>query len=297
MKLPSRWWVLTVETPPEREYEVVEELVRMGSPSVRELDGEVEAYLPDPGRPAREAVVDVERRIAHAAGLDDVRISWRFEEAQDWSRLWREGLRARRVGERIWVTPSWDRESASDDDIVIVVDPAMAFGTGEHGTTRGCIRLLEPIVRAGMRVLDVGTGTGVLAVAAAKLGAARVHGVDFDPEAIENAVGTVAGNGVAERVTLETREVDDAYLRATPAAWDLIVANVLSGVLKPLLPAFAVALAPGARLILSGILQTEADDVVAAARAAGFELGREDREDEWWSGSFRQTAADVGERA
>ncbi|HEX6589457.1 MAG TPA: 50S ribosomal protein L11 methyltransferase [Longimicrobiales bacterium] len=286
MTQPARWWVLTVETPAEREYDVVEELVRMGSPSVRELVGEVEAYLPEPDRPAVEAVVEVERRIARATGLERVRVSWRYEQAQDWSRLWREGLRARRVSERVWITPSWDRDSADPDDIVIVVDPAMAFGTGEHGTTRGCIRLLEPIMREGMHVLDVGTGTGVLAVAAAKLGATRLHGVDFDPEAIENAEGTVRENGVADRITLETREVDDAYLRATPAAWDLILANVLSGVLKPLLPAFRVALKPDGRLILSGILQTEADDVVAAARASGLHLEREDREDEWWSGRF-----------
>ena len=286
MKQPARWWVLTVETPAEREYEVVEELVRMGSPSVRELDGVVEAYLPEPEVPALEAVVDVERRIAAATGVEGVRVTWRFEDAQDWSRIWREGLRARRVGERIWVTPSWDVDAADPAGIVIVVDPAMAFGTGEHGTTRGCLRLLQHVVRGGERALDVGTGTGVLAVAAAKLGADAVHGVDNDPEAIENALGTVQQNGVAHRVTLDTREVDDAYLRATPDAYDLVIANVLSGVLLPLLPAFAVALRPGGTLILSGILQTEAAGIVEGAAAAGFRLLAEDREDEWWSGSF-----------
>ena len=286
MKQPARWWVLTVETPPEREYENVEELVRMGSPSVRELDGEVEAYLPDPGIEPVDAVVDVERRLAAAAALDSVRVTWRFEKAHDWSQIWREGLRARRVGARFWITPSWDVEAANADDVVIVVDPAMAFGTGEHGTTRGCVRLLEDVVRPGMRVLDVGTGTGVLAVACAKLGAAAVHGVDIDPEAIENAVGTIEKNDVADRVTLEVREVDDAWLRARPAGWDLILANVLSGVLEPLMPAFVAALRPGGTLILSGILQTEAGRIVAAARASSLHLTREDREDEWWSGRF-----------
>ena len=286
MKQPARWWVLTVEAPPEREYEIVEELVRMGSPSVRELDGEVEAYLPEPDRDAVEAVVNVERRLAAAAGLDAVRVTWRFEKAQDWSRIWREGLRARRVGDRIWVTPSWDVDAADAAGIVIVVDPAMAFGTGEHGTTRGCLRLLQQTVHDGDRALDVGTGTGVLAVAAAKLGAASVHAVDNDPEAIENAEGTIAQNGVADRVTLETRGVDDAWLREQPAAWDLIIANVLSGVLTPLLPAFLAAMRPDARLILSGILQAEARAIVEAARAVGLRLEVEDREDEWWSGRF-----------
>lgn len=288
MSAPARWWVLTVETPPEREYDIVEELVRMGSPSVIELDGEVEAYLPEPAAPALEAVREVETRLARAAGLPSVRVSWRFEEAQDWSKRWRDGLRARHVGDRIWVTPSWDAATASTDPdrIVIVVDPAMAFGTGEHGTTRGCLRLLEGAVTPGASVLDVGTGTGVLAVAAAKLGAGRVHGVDNDPEAIENASGTIAGNGVADRVTLETVEVDEAYLGATPAAFDLIVANVLSGVLRPLLFAFRIALRPRGTLILSGILQSEADDIVVAAVAAGFSLQEQDLEDEWWSGRF-----------
>lgn len=286
MKQPSRWWVLTVETPPEREYEVVEELVRMGSPSVVELDGEVEAYLPEPSSSAAEAAREVEQRIARAAGLPAVRVTWRFEKARDWSKLWREGLRARRVGDRIWVTPSWDLEAADADALVIVVDPAMAFGTGEHGTTRGCLRLLEQAVTPAAVVLDVGTGTGVLAVAAAKLGAARVHAVDNDREAIENAAGTIAVNEVVGRVTLETREVDDAWLRATPSAFDLILANVLSGVLRPLLPAFVVALRPGGVLILSGILQSEAGGIVEAARASGLRLAREDAEDEWWSGRF-----------
>lgn len=288
MTMPARWWVLTVETPPEREYEVVEELVRMGSPSVVELDGEVEAYLPEPATSPLEAVRAVEARVARAAGLPSVRVTWRFEEARDWSQLWRGGLRARHVSDRIWVTPSWDIDSVSagPDQIVIVVDPAMAFGTGEHGTTRGCLRLLEDAVTEGAHVLDVGTGTGVLAVAAAKLGAARVHGVDNDPEAIENAIGTVSDNGVADRVTLETAEVDDAWLCVAPAAWDLILANVLSGVLRPLIPAFVQALRPGGILILSGILQSEAPHIVAAARAFDLHLVREDREDEWWSGRF-----------
>jgi ribosomal protein L11 methyltransferase len=286
VKQPARWWVLTVETPPGREYEVMEELVAIGSPSVLELDGEVEAYLPEPDRPAIEAIVEIEARVARAAGVPRLAVSWRFEKARDWAKLWREGLRARRVGERIWVTPSWDVDAADPTGVVIVVDPAMAFGTGEHGTTRGCLRLLEHAMRPGASVLDVGTGTGVLAVAAAKLGASAVHGVDNDPEAIENATGTVAANGVSDRVTLEQREVDDECLRATPGAYDLILANVLSGVLRPLLPAFVAALRPRGILILSGILQTEADDIVEAARASDLHLTREDREDEWWSGTF-----------
>lgn len=286
MTTPARWWVLTVAAPAEHEYEIVEELVRMGSPSVVELDGEVEAYLPDPEREPLEAALEVEERIARAAGLDAVRVSWRFEKAQDWSRRWREGLRARKVGERIWVAPSWDPPEAAQDDIVIGVDPAMAFGTGEHGTTRGCLRLLEPVVKQGDEVLDVGTGTGVLAVAAARLGAAHVLAVDIDPEAIENATGTVRHNHVAGTVRLEVAPVDDAYLRARAAAFDLVVANVLSGVLHLLLPGFAVALRAGGTLILSGILQTEAEGIVAAAGDAGFRLDREDREDEWWSGRF-----------
>jgi ribosomal protein L11 methyltransferase len=160
----------------------------------------------------------------------------------------------------------------------------MAFGTGEHATTRGCLRLLDGTVRPGDRVLDVGSGSAILAIAAALLGAGEVVAVEYDPDANLNARDNLVQNGVERRVTILERMADPRLIEEL-GTFDLITANILSGVIRPLLPAFREALrgSDGGRLIVSGILQTERDEVVAAATAAGFVVDEEDREDEWWS--------------
>jgi len=279
---PARWLVVELPVRDALRYELSAALIARGLSAVQETGTGVRVYLPGDERPVariRELLDALEQDVPD---LDDADFEWRVEDDADWSTQWREGLRARRVGERVWVAPSWSPADAEPDHIVVTVDPAMAFGTGEHGTTRGCIRLLERSGAHGLRVLDVGTGTGVLAVVAARLGAREVLAVDNDVEATDNAVETVASNGVADRVRVEQVEVDAGWLRAS-GSHDLILANVLSGVLRPLMPAFADALTRPGRLILSGILATEADDMRAAAEAAGFRLLEEDREAEWWS--------------
>jgi ribosomal protein L11 methyltransferase len=198
-------------------------------------------------------------------------------------------LGARRVGARLILTPTWIEPEARPGDIVIAIDPQMAFGTGEHATTRGVLQLLEGVMLPGARVLDVGTGSAVLAIAAAKLGAGHVLAAESDPDALINAAENVARNGVEGTVELCEALVDGTWLehRADPP-FDLIVANVLSSVLRPLLPAFHAALRPAGALILSGILQEEADGMRASASGAGLALGAEVREEEWWTGLFRR---------
>jgi ribosomal protein L11 methyltransferase len=160
----------------------------------------------------------------------------------------------------------------------------MAFGTGEHASTRGVLRLLERRIQPRARVLDVGTGSAILAIAAALLDAAHVHGVDSDDDALLNAAENLTANGVAERVTLERAHVDAEYLRQRRGQYDLVVANVLSGVLRPLLPALRETLRYGGALILGGILTSEAAAMITAANQAGLRLETDDREDGWWSG-------------
>src|SRR5207237_841645 len=184
---------------------------------------------------------------------DDCEVEWAWQEAEDWSREWRRGLKPRRMG-RIVVSPSWLEPDAQADDILLVIDPEMAFGTGEHATTRGCLRLLQQCVRTHDRVLDVGTGSAILAIAAARLGATDVVGVEMDADAIENARDNVVKNGVSDVVRIEHALVDGAYL-ATHGAFDLVMGNVLSSVLTPLLPWFRRALTSGGRLILSCLLE------------------------------------------
>lgn len=286
------WLVISVRAPSDwvAVAELAEGLVAVGGSAVSEEGGRLVTYL-SPPEDVEAFVEDVGARL-EAMGLgDDLGLAWEWRPEADWLERWRRGLRPRRVGERLIVSPSWCAPEPRGDEIVIVVDPEMAFGTGEHGTTRGVLRLLEVAVREGDRVLDVGTGSGILAIAAARLGASEVLAVDNDADAIRNARSNVSRNGIEAAVDLEHGAVTERFLtRPGTGRFDLIVANVLSSVLVPLLASFRSVLgpphgqAPGGRLILGGILTSEAKDVVAAAKAAGLTLRREDVEEEWWSG-------------
>lgn len=301
--VPDRWLVLTVHSPSGDEGGAIAEgLIALGGTAVVEEPDGWTTYLPPPDDP-ETFVEEARKTLSDYAPGAELEVSWRWQPNEDWAVKWRQGLRPRRVGERLIVAPTWTEPEAGPEDVVVWIDPQMAFGTGEHASTRGVLRLLESAIRPGDRVLDVGTGSGILAIAAVRLGAGHVLAVESDPVAIPNARENLERNGVAGSVTLENALVDDPYLDALgPGRVDLIVANVLSGVLIPLLPAFRRVLVPGGRAepgvsrgaghadaaapgraILGGILTTEADRVVAAAEAAGFDVAREDVEDEWWS--------------
>lgn len=286
---PRRWFVITVQAPSD---ELVDELARglvtLGGAAVEVNGRELVTYLVPVGEPD-EMLGRARALLEEVAGGRHLEIEWRWQEDEDWAALWKQGLKPRRVGRRLIIAPSWTRPKRRRGDIIIEIDPQMAFGTGEHASTRGALRLLEDVIRRSDRVLDVGTGSAVLAIAAARLGAAEVLGVDNDADAIINATENVERNGVVGRVTVEQAHVDADYLDALGASrFDVIVANVLSGVLIPLLPAFRRSLAPGGRLILGGILEREAPDVVAAASDADLVLRAEDAEDDWWTGLFER---------
>jgi ribosomal protein L11 methyltransferase len=161
----------------------------------------------------------------------------------------------------------------------------MAFGTAEHGTTRGCLRLLDRAVTPGARVADIGAGSGILSIAAAALGASRVLAVEGDPLAVEALADNVRRNGVLDRVQWQERWADGSVLLAL-APLDGIVANIESGVLRPLLPGFAAALADSGWLILSGILDEEWEEMEGVTEAHGFETVEVDRDGIWRSGWF-----------
>ncbi len=284
---PDRWLVLRVEAEgAEARAAVAEALIALGGTAVEEQGDALVTYVAPPGDP--EAFLAQAEETLRAAAGPEMRLSWTWQADQDWQERWRRGLRARRVGRRLVVTPSWIQPRTRPDDIVIVIDPEMAFGTGEHATTRGALRLLESAVAEGDRVLDVGTGSGILAIAAARRGARSVLAVESDPDAVINASANLERNGVAERIELRCDVVDAQYLRELgPRRFDVIAANILSSVLVPLLGAFRESLDEGGRVILGGILREEAERVVAAAQEAGFELAAVDEEEEWWSGLLR----------
>ena len=276
------WLTLTITCPSDDMAALAAEgLVAYGASAVEELPGGVRTWLRCTG-PADTLVADVARTLREHTGAE-LDVQWEVQQSADWTQEWRRGLQPRRVGERIVVAPTWTDPELKSGDVLLTIDPEMAFGTGEHGTTRGMLRLLQQAVRPGMHVLDVGTGSAILAIAAVLLGAASADGVESDPDALVNARDNVDRHGVAARVRLEQALVDDAWLNGHAGPWDMILANILSGVIRPLLPAFRRVLTPDGVLLVSGILQDEAEQVVTDASAAGFSVHAEDREDEWWS--------------
>ncbi len=197
----------------------------------------------------------------------------------DWTEAWKFGVDAHELGALV-VTPPWlaDRFDAARS---IVIEPGMAFGTGEHGTTRGVIRLLEGVLQAGDSVADLGAGSAVLAIAAARLGAARVYAIELDGEAIANAEANVVRNGVADVV--HVFEGDAAALLPLVAPVRVVLANIISSVLEHLLPVIADSLAPDGAAILSGILREERPHLLAVLERGGWRVTAEDEEDIWWS--------------
>lgn len=196
----------------------------------------------------------------------------------DWAEGWKQYFKPRKLGRRLVVAPTWEEYTPSGDELVVRVDPGMAFGTGQHETTALCLQALEDVIerRPGARVLDVGTGSGILAIAAVLLGAASAHGTDNDPEATSAARENVEANALAGRVTIDERDLD-----ALPADHDVVVANILAETLVALAPQLAPRVAAGGDLILSGILHHLAPKVVDAYRPLGFPSFEERRQGEW----------------
>jgi ribosomal protein L11 methyltransferase len=197
----------------------------------------------------------------------------------DWSVAWRDSIRAHEVG-ALTVAPPWLAEGL-DPARTVIVEPAMAFGTGDHPTTRGVLRLMQSVIRAGDIVADLGAGSAVLAIGAVKLGAARAAAVEMDPDAISNAEENVIRNGVAGRVTVI--EGDAAAMLPLLAPVRVVLANIISSVLCELLPAIAHSLTPHGVAILSGILDEERGKMLSVFADGGWRVLKEDAEGQWWS--------------
>ena len=243
-----------------------------GAEGVHEDGATLVTHLPD------GADVDAFARALRAVDAA-VEVTSAPLEDVDWSLAWRTRIGAHRLG-TLTVTPPWLAEGLPPATTV-VIEPAMAFGTGEHPTTRGVVRLLEGTIRPGDAVADLGAGSAVLAIAAVKLGAARAFAIENDPDSIANAEENVGRNGVTSQVAV--LEGDAAQLLPLVAPVRVILANIISSVLLELLPALPAALAPEGEIILSGILQEERPSILAALAAQGWRVVAEDAEDVWWS--------------
>jgi len=202
----------------------------------------------------------------------------------DWSEAWKARLVAHELG-ALAIVPPWfaaGREARR----TVVIDPGMAFGTGDHATTRGVVRLLPAVLRPGDVVADLGAGSAVLSIAAAKLGAARVYAIELDHDAIADAEENVGANDVADRVHIF--EADAAVLLPLVSPVRVVLANIISSVLLELLPAIESSLTPDGTAIISGILQEERSAMLEALSLRGWRVLAEDAEDIWWSASIER---------
>lgn len=202
---------------------------------------------------------------------------------EDWAQSWKQFFQVEHVGSRLVIRPTWREYSPRADEVVLDLDPGMAFGTGQHATTRLCLVALEELIRPGMDVLDLGCGSGILSLAAAKLGARSVLGLDIEPVAVEATRANALLNAVAGKVHAERGSLDDAWPLATPRVGfaDLIVANVNARAITDLAPAIVAALRAGGRFIGSGIIGERLDEPLLALAAAGLRVERLLMEGDW----------------
>ncbi|MFB6272640.1 MAG: 50S ribosomal protein L11 methyltransferase [Salinibacter sp.] len=243
-------------------------------------DAELRAYVPSD----RWATVDretLEARLA-ADGYPDA-LSVRPLAAKNWNAVWEDTLSPIRVGPFLICPASVDVPPDHTDATVLCIDPEMSFGTGHHATTRLTLQLLaESRPLTEKRVLDVGTGTGVLAIAACRAGAHAALGVDLNPDAVRNARENARTNEVGDCVTVQEGSVDVV----PEMRYDLVAANITRRVLLELLPDLCTHLAADGTLLLSGLLQPQRDDVLDATEEHGLHLDTEKTEDGWWAARF-----------
>ncbi|MFL5460930.1 MAG: 50S ribosomal protein L11 methyltransferase [Gemmatimonadales bacterium] len=268
------WWAIDVRTAADRREMLGAWLVARTGQAVEERDdGTLVAFAPD------EDTADALVRELDRSKDGPVETERHRVEAEDWSTRWREGLAPRQLG-RLTIVPSWLPQASDPDPLTVVLDPETAFGSGEHGSTRAALTLLSRLVEPGDRVLDLGSGSGILTIAAIKLGAASAIGIEVDAEANEVAYRNAARNGVDQQV--EFLEGDAGVLAPLAGPADLLLSNILRIVNTTLLPVIAASLRPGGVAIFSGMEQGEADQFRGDLADAGFRQLQDTLDAGWW---------------
>jgi ribosomal protein L11 methyltransferase len=268
------WWAIDVRTPADQRELLGAWLVARTGQAVEERDdGTLVAYAPN--EHAAEVLIEELGRAAEAP----VESRSHCIEAADWSTRWRDGLGPRHLG-RLTIIPSWLPEASEPNSLTVVLDPETAFGSGEHGSTRVALTLLDRLLQPGDRVLDLGSGSGILTIAAIKLGASRAIGIEIDPEAIQVATRNAVRNCVSERVDFLEGDADALAPLVGPV--DLLLSNILSSVNTSMLPVTATTLRAGGVAIFSGMEQPEAEEFRRALSHAGFSPIQETLDTGWW---------------
>ncbi|HET9660595.1 MAG TPA: 50S ribosomal protein L11 methyltransferase [Thermomicrobiales bacterium] len=302
----GRWIELSVEVDHEAVEPVVELFSRYGynegvvieEPFTQDRDGDnvrvditrpfrIRTFIPQENfdAAALEAIRTGIWYLGHLRGTGELTVETRNEE--DWANAWKAHYVPVRVGTRVVVRPPWQEYDPVEGDVVVLLDPGMAFGTGTHPTTQIALRLLETLDLDGRSLLDVGTGSGIIAIAAAKLGASTIEGVDIDEVSVRQAVANVALNDVVETVTIwKSNMAPDA---APIRSYDIVVANIIARVLIEIADQIVPAVGPDGTMVLSGIIDSKESGVLETYTSLGFEMiARQQIED--WIGHIWQRA-------
>ncbi|MFD3258435.1 50S ribosomal protein L11 methyltransferase [Paenibacillus lentus] len=258
---------------------------------IPEGEARISGYFPE-GTDVESVIASVKERIAELAEFDidagrsDITVKDISED--DWANNWKQYFKPIRVSERLTIKPTWEQYlPQSEQEMIIELDPGMAFGTGTHPTTSLCLLTLEGVIQQGDEVIDVGTGSGILAIGASKLGASRVLALDLDPVAVSSALENTRLNGLEDRITVVESDLLSVLkqeageeLRVTLPV-RVVVANILAEIILLFIDDVYQALQPGGYYIASGIYKNKEQAVEEALLAAGFEITETAREEDW----------------
>jgi len=295
------WLELTVQTHPEAVESVSELLNRYTTGGVaieepielvdegqeyRVLTGQpvkVHAYLPIDGKEeaARQQVAEGLWHLSSLGSQFVGDLQTRIVHEEDWANAWKDYYHVTHIGQRLVIRPSWREYLPKNNEVVLELDPGMAFGTGLHPTTRMCLEQIEQRMRPDMRVLDVGTGSGILALAAAKLGAANVHCIDNSSVAVESAVANAEMNHMSDRMNVVLGVLDETEATHLSGQYDLVLANIIARVIGSIASNLALVLAPGGILITSGIIEDRRHETEKPLLATGLKLIDQVMIDDW----------------
>ncbi|MCI0698728.1 50S ribosomal protein L11 methyltransferase [candidate division KSB1 bacterium] len=279
---PQAWQVLSFHPGLGLDEMLAALLFDLGAVGTQQMEDHLLVYFPEPcesTKIANDLQTFLAQLRAGGMNLPEIAATHRQIEAQDWHSAWRRYFKPIFISERVLIRPSWEAAVAlAPGQIEIIIDPKQAFGTGHHATTRGIVQLLEKYLRPGMRVIDVGTGTGILAIAAAKLQpGVQVVALDTDSVAVEAAYENINLNRAQECVKLYTGPL--AALRVQTV--DLILANLQHQTLLPLLADFSSRLSRGGVLLLSGLLVQESESICLALESSDLQCIETRTEEEW----------------
>ena len=277
---PPSWWCLEMDCPPELEESLLWRLPTLGlsrlalrfSPE-RPDQRELLAWVPASEWPAEQRA-DLEHALAPLAatfGLQLPAVRWRQQPEEDWSRSWKRHWRPDPVGRRLLILPAWlEPPPEASDRVVIAMDPGSAFGTGSHPTTRLCLEALESMELPGLRVADLGCGSGILGLAALRLGAASLAAVDIDPLAVRATQANGALNQLQGQLVVTCGSVTELHALQEGRKADLLLCNILAPVIEALCVDFHTVLAPEGVGLLSGLLVDQAPALIQALHAQGW---------------------------